>query len=175
MFSRYVFLMLACCVVVMPSITAALADDLEGEEEWNSKQDEDTEIGDVEIREGSSKCYCAHDNLCACCDHFEIPKMKINDTGCFELTYNAQQLAISLIFEIDNHVLMNKTVSARNPPPACYDVPHFDFAALCIQLYNLEFYQKQLTGCARALAELEGRPVFKRDIGCFHLPMSGGL
>lgn len=59
---------------------------------------------------------------------------------------------------------------ARNPPPVCHAIPDVDVAELCIQLYNLDFANNDLSGCARFLAELEGHDIFKLNLGCFKLP-----
>jgi hypothetical protein len=117
-------------------------------------------------------CYCDHKTICACCDHLDIPRFRLNETGCIELIYLPEELGASLILEINNYVLVNKTVSARNPPPLCYNVPDLDnIAQLCVQVYDLDLANKVLTGCARVLAEIEGHDIFKLKIGCFKLPM----
>lgn len=112
--------------------------------------------------------------------------------ACLELIYLPQDLGISLIFEVDNIILLNKTVSgktltntlitvtfesleigwsARNPPPVCETVPRVEIAKVCVQLYDLDYQNKIISGCARVIGKIEGFVIFKMKIGCFRLRM----
>lgn len=133
-----------------------------------------TEMLDLErssVTNNSSGCACSGYN-CGCCLHVEIDAIDLNDTVCVNLTYlPAPQYGISLTLTIDDHVLINETISAQNPPPICVDVPYLkEYASICLHFYNLTYSNNSLSGCL----ELEARLIYvikeTVQIGCFHIP-----
>ena len=63
-------------------------------------------------------CQCLGDE-CGCCVHIKIHKLGVDDDACLNITYNPEELSISLTLTLDgksgNHTAFNKTVSAKNP------------------------------------------------------------
>ncbi|OQV16864.1 hypothetical protein BV898_09036 [Hypsibius exemplaris] len=116
-------------------------------------------------------CYCFNDT-CACCEHLDIPRFHINDTGCIELVYLRKEIGISLLFLIDNVALINRTVSVHNPPPICYGVPKISMADVCVQFFSLDIQDKLLSGCVRVVAQLADVEIYKKTIGCFRFPVA---
>ncbi|XP_055330610.1 uncharacterized protein LOC129582991 [Paramacrobiotus metropolitanus] len=122
------------------------------------------------VQHKDNGCFCLNDT-CACCRHLDIPRFNINDTGCVEMVYLRHDIGFSLLFTIDDHVVINRTISARNPPAICYGVPHISAADLCLQFYNLDYTASSVSGCIRVKAELADIDIYEKDLGCFRIPM----
>ncbi|XP_055330547.1 uncharacterized protein LOC129582941 [Paramacrobiotus metropolitanus] len=93
---------------------------------------------------------------------------------CAEIVYMPQSLGASFILEVDNFVLVNKTVSARDPAPLCYTIPQIPLdAQLCLQVYDLDFNWAKLdiSGCVNFQGKLEGMSILTIKLGCFNLPL----
>jgi len=115
-------------------------------------------------------CECIGYN-CGCCVYMDVPKLGLNDTGCVNVSYlPAPEYGISLTFDIDGYIVMNETISARNPPPICFGVPHLEKeVSLCVDFYNLSVSSTSFDGCVK----IEARFVYvieeEYDLGCFDL------
>lgn len=107
---------------------------------------------------------------CGCCAHLDIPKVKINDTGCVNITYLPNDYGISVTFSLDNKVYINETISARNPPPLCFGIPHFKVASLCLRFSDLSVTHHKFYGCVSVEAHLYHMKVESIKLGCFTIP-----
>lgn len=113
-------------------------------------------------------CDCEGDE-CGCCQHIEWSKIHLDDNVCLNITYNPQQLSISLTLEIGKDVIFNKTLSAKNPD-FCVDVPFLHkLASLCIDFSNLTVSNSQFSGCVEIEAKLLDITVEKAKLGCFDI------
>ncbi|ELU02864.1 hypothetical protein CAPTEDRAFT_210699 [Capitella teleta] len=109
---------------------------------------------------------------CGCCLHLHLPTIHVNDTGCSNVTYLPNEYGISVTFDIDGHVIINETLSARNPPPICAEVPHLEkYASICIAFYDLDLTKAHFHGCMRLQVRLV--KVIKQEVnlGCFNIPL----
>jgi hypothetical protein len=107
---------------------------------------------------------------CSCCSHMDIPKISLNHTGCVNITYLPDQYGISFTLSLDGTVVYNDTVSARNPPPVCFNVPYLkEYASLCVRFHDLDITEHKFYGCVRVEAELYHVRVGEKELGCFHL------
>ncbi|XP_013389938.1 uncharacterized protein LOC106158476 [Lingula anatina] len=117
----------------------------------------------------NSGCKCVNYN-CGCCAHMEVSKIELNETGCVNVSYLPDQYGISLTFSLNGHVYVNETISAKNPPPLCFAIPHLkDFASLCIKFYNLSVSSSKLSGCVKIQARLYHVDIEDIPLGCFKL------
>ncbi|XP_055330575.1 uncharacterized protein LOC129582963 isoform X2 [Paramacrobiotus metropolitanus] len=120
-------------------------------------------------------CYCDKVSaMCACCEEMKLPRVHLDEIGCAEIVYMPQSLGASFILEVDNFILVNKTVSARDPPPLCYTIPQIPLdAQLCLQVYDLDFNWAKLdiSGCVNFQGKIEGLSILTIKLGCFNLPL----
>ncbi|KAL3855138.1 hypothetical protein ACJMK2_014364 [Sinanodonta woodiana] len=124
-----------------------------------------------EVKENASGCSCLG-YQCGCCIHAEVEVIDLNDTLCVNLTYlPAPEYGISFTVDLDDKTIFNETISARNPPPICFDVPYLKkLASLCVHFYNLSLSDTSLSGCVKIEARLEYIFVKDFDLGCFKIP-----
>ncbi|XP_067687409.1 uncharacterized protein [Haliotis asinina] len=117
-----------------------------------------------------SGCSCLYYD-CGCCAHIELDTIGLNNTVCGNLTFEPKQSIVDISLSVDKKVYINKTVSVRNPPPACFPLLSMKGVSLCLQLYNLDIKDAKLTGCLRIITKVEDRVVENYDAGCFKLPI----
>lgn len=61
-------------------------------------------------------------------------------------------------------------LSARNPPPVCFNVPYLkEYASLCVRFHDLDVTEHSFYGCVRVEAELYHVRVGEKELGCFRL------
>ena len=85
----------------------------------------------------------------------------LDDNVCLNITYNPAELSISLTLEIGKDVIVNKTVSAKDPD-FCVDVPFLHkLASLCIEFKNLTYSHSDFSGCVDIEAKILGAEVAK--------------
>jgi hypothetical protein len=121
-----------------------------------------------------AQCSCINYN-CGCCAHVTVPKIKLDDTCCVNVSYLPAEYGISVTFTFDGISIINATVSAKNPPPICFGIPYLEKeASVCIRFYNLDYTERLISGCVRLEARLAFVLVESVDLGCFHLPIPGG-
>ena len=119
-------------------------------------------------------CECIREKYnCGCCATFNFPKIGLNDTGCVNVTYLPEQYGVSFLVSLDGKVIYNETVSAKNPPPICFGIPHLEKAAsLCVDFYNMDYTNVTFSGCIKVEARLYHVLVDDLDLGCFKIPLS---
>lgn len=148
--------------------------EVEGSVEVNMKpaRQDTYELDDWRLKEN---CSCQNYS-CGCCLHLEVPQISLNDTGCLNITYLVDEYGFEFLFSIDGKIIIDKKVSVKNPPPICAAIPYIhNLASLCVRFYNLDYKEKQFSGCAALEAELEGIVVKKIELGCFKIPPSVAL
>lgn len=119
----------------------------------------------------TSHCACELKN-CACCMMFNIPKIKLHDVGCVNVTYISEDIGLRLSFSINGHIYVSKELSIRNPPPYCFTVPYLkEYASICLRLRKLDVRQKHVDGCVDLDAELYHVHVATVHVGCFSVPI----
>lgn len=89
--------------------------------------------------------------------------------ACMNMTYLAGEKALEFTGTLDDKVLFNETLSARNPPPFCEGV--CPISCICLQYYNISYGDEgKWGGCLKIYADLLV-PLFTLDFGCFDLPV----
>uniref|UniRef100_A0A0B7BB67 DUF4773 domain-containing protein n=1 Tax=Arion vulgaris TaxID=1028688 RepID=A0A0B7BB67_9EUPU len=128
-------------------------------------------ITDLKFSNNSS-CSCVN-YTCGCCVDLVIPKISLNETGCLIMSYLPDEYGFQIVFTLNGLVIMSEKISVKNPPPICAPVPYaHELANICIRFYNLDYKEKQFSGCADIEVDLEGVVLKKYDLGCFHIPPS---
>jgi len=119
----------------------------------------------------NEECVCASHN-CGCCQHVTIRKIHLDDTACVNVSYISEDIGLRLTLSVDNHIYYSKELSVRNPPPACFEVPHLRaYASLCMRLYNVSVSEKSISGCTEIEAKLYHIKVAREKLGCFRIPL----
>ncbi|XP_076322514.1 uncharacterized protein LOC143231760 isoform X2 [Tachypleus tridentatus] len=114
-----------------------------------------------------SGCECQNYS-CGCCAYLDIPRVRLNDTGCVNLTYLPKEYGISFTVTIDNYTVFNETISVHNPPPLCFGAPMLkEFADLCVHFYNITISWNKAYGCIKLEARLHYVTVASYELGCF--------
>ncbi|RNA13806.1 hypothetical protein BpHYR1_040165 [Brachionus plicatilis] len=110
-------------------------------------------------------CNCEGRN-CSCCAHVEVKKIKLNDTGCLNMSYSNLN-DISVQFDLDGKILYEKSISVVNPPDLCFQtgVP---LAELCLKFYQLDARNRSLSGCVDLIAKFDGKQIARIKLGSFH-------
>jgi hypothetical protein len=121
-----------------------------------------------------ASCQCIDYN-CGCCAHLFVPEIKLDNTCCVNMSYLPNEFGIAVVFTVDKLVIINITVSAKNPPPICFGIPYLEKAAsICLHFYDIDWSDKTLSGCIRLEAHLVYIFVKSFNLGCFHFPIPGG-
>uniref|UniRef100_A0A183BHX5 DUF4773 domain-containing protein n=1 Tax=Globodera pallida TaxID=36090 RepID=A0A183BHX5_GLOPA len=109
---------------------------------------------------------------CECCKHVTARKIHLDDEVCVNVTYIPTKIGVRVAVLVDGHVYYSKDLALLNPESACFEVPELrDYASICIQLYNLELKDNELTGCTKMEAILLHLRVAQYKIGCFKIPI----
>lgn len=116
-------------------------------------------------------CSCVGKD-CGCCLDLSIPQIKFRDLTCVNVSYLPEEYGIRVTFTINSLVIVNTTVSAKNPPPLCFGIPHFEeYGSFCIDFYNFDVKDKTFSGCVKLQIRLIGIIDFSENFGCFHIPL----
>ena len=104
----------------------------------------------------------------SCCQHLEVDKVDLNSTVCVNVSYLPSDYGLSLTVTLDGKVYINETVSARNPPALCAQLPYLKkLASICLKLYNLDISHSTFSGCAKIIIRLVDITIADEDVGCF--------
>ncbi|WAR09522.1 hypothetical protein MAR_034598 [Mya arenaria] len=92
---------------------------------------------------------------------------------CVNISYlPAPEYGISVTLTVDGKTYINETVSVRNPPPICIDIPHLKkYASLCVYFNNITVSNKTVQICVAIQARLVRVKVEEIDLGCFRFPV----
>lgn len=120
----------------------------------------------------NSTCSCVN-YTCGCCLQIVVQKISLNESGCLNISYLPDEYGFEFLFTLNGLVIIDEKISVKNPPPVCAGIPYIhQVASLCIRFYNLDYKEKQFSGCADIEVEVEGVVVKKYDLGCIHIPPS---
>ncbi|XP_035718790.1 uncharacterized protein LOC118440206 [Vespa mandarinia] len=119
-----------------------------------SKQIVDHSVQDTIINLTENGCECIRYD-CGCCKHIEWDTININGSFCGNATYLDQEYGFSVTVTYNTIIIINETVSARNPPPICYAFLHLSkFPKLpiltneiCLRLYDIDVSKVDIHIC----------------------------
>lgn len=122
------------------------------------------------VDDGDCGCTKEPTAQCGCCTKFDFDHKE--HTACMNMTFQVEEKAIRFTGTLDDKVLFNETLSARNPPPFCQGV--CPLSCICLQYYNISYGDEgKWGGCLKIYADLIV-PLFNLDFGCFDLPTQEG-
>ncbi|XP_014205304.1 uncharacterized protein LOC106637150 [Copidosoma floridanum] len=113
----------------------------------------------------SKICECINYD-CGCCAQLYVRDI-IDGRLCANFSYLSEEIGASATVTYNNLVIINETISARNPPRLC--ILHIDEIKMhiCLRLYNMN-YTNGLSGCAEFDIEFfHIIPLKKINLGCF--------
>ncbi|XP_033728328.1 uncharacterized protein LOC117317588 [Pecten maximus] len=122
-------------------------------------------------------CGCKR-NLCTCCVHLEVDKIKLNDTACAAVAYLPKDIGVQFTLSLDGKTLVNKSLSVTNPPAVCVGIPHLkNDASICIKFTKLavDKANRRLSGCMSVIVKLKFIDIDEVKIGCFKIPFEGNV
>ncbi|XP_012235279.1 uncharacterized protein [Linepithema humile] len=136
------------------------------------------EIEDGRIPFGTSRigyrgmsCNC--NNLtCGCCTGINIMAIKLNNHVCTNFTYHPEDFAISAKFIMNERVILNRNLSAKNPPPFClpFSVP---FVSFCVRFYDIYTSGKNLHTCVDFETHVVMWPILTLHFDCVKIGTDG--
>ncbi|XP_074645686.1 uncharacterized protein LOC141901975 [Tubulanus polymorphus] len=112
-------------------------------------------------------CSCPTDTKCGCCADIVSKLLRINSTGCVNMTYDKVTTDINVVMTLDGKVYVNETINLHNPPALCQGLPYV--ATWCTVFYNTSWVGK-VGACLRFELRLLGQTVLKIPVGCFQFP-----
>ncbi|XP_075547700.1 uncharacterized protein LOC142582183 [Dermacentor variabilis] len=110
-------------------------------------------------------CQCVG-NECGCCFNMSAPRFGIKNKACSNLTYYPDQYALGFSISIDDSVVLNRTVSGRDPPPICWPE---QIAQLCVRFYNMTYHRAEVDGCVRLEGVVAHEVIVSYNVGCYVL------
>ncbi|XP_077542022.1 uncharacterized protein LOC144154795 [Haemaphysalis longicornis] len=113
----------------------------------------------------SRRCECIGYE-CGCCVNISAPRFGIKDKACSNVTYYPDQYAMSFTISIDDNVVLNRTVSGRNPPAICWPE---QLVQLCVHFYNMTYHRTEVDGCVRLEGVIAREVIVSYDLGCYVL------
>lgn len=112
-------------------------------------------------------CQCS-EGQCGCCVKLW---MFFNNQACTHISFISEEPAMLLTVVFNDRVVFNRSVSARDPPPACFTViqaPLLDrIFKLCLKFYNMTYSTSSIAGCSRIEVTLLGQALASYELGCF--------
>ncbi|XP_052814552.1 uncharacterized protein LOC128241588 [Mya arenaria] len=141
-------------------------DGLEADKKLQTLEHALSDLGNV------TSCACKGYN-CGCCVYLSWKAVGLDDTVCVNISYlPAPEYGISVTLTVDGKTYINETVSVRNPPPICIDIPHLKkYASLCVYFNNITVSNKTVQICVAIQARLVRVKVEEIDLGCFRFPV----
>ncbi|KAH6945618.1 hypothetical protein HPB50_009302 [Hyalomma asiaticum] len=110
-------------------------------------------------------CQCVGSE-CGCCFNMSAPRFGIKEKACTNLTYYPDQYALGFSISIDDNVVLNRTLSGRDPPPICWPE---QLAQLCVRFYNMTYRRTEVDGCVRLEGVIAHEVIVSYNVGCYVL------
>jgi len=128
-------------------------------------------VGQAGKNVSGTGCTCIDYN-CGCCAHMNVPEIRLDHTVCVNVSYLPRDYGFRATMNIDKFVILNVTISARNPPPICIGIPHLtEEASICLDFYDIDITDTAFSGCVRLEVKFLHVIVSKTDLGCFRIPL----
>lgn len=132
-------------------------------------EDEDSDVTTSPLEINGRHCSCEkHHHACGCCLKVRAHAFhkQIEAEVCMNASYIPSPLAVQFFLTWNKDVLFNKTISASDPPPICFDIPHLNVAKACVKFSNVSIEKRHVGGCVTL--ELKAFHAEKDiPLGCF--------
>lgn len=96
-------------------------------------------------------CSCAeHHHECGCCMAIKTHAFhkRIEANVCMNASYTPSPLGAQFFLTWNKDVLFNQTITAADPPPICFGIPHVPVAKACVKFSNVSVERHHVGGCA---------------------------
>ncbi|VVC34255.1 Domain of unknown function DUF4773 [Cinara cedri] len=125
-------------------------------------------------RFGRIPCSC-QSLSCGCCAQFNVRLFNYNKKGCMNFTYEPLDFAIRGNLYMDNESLYEYKMSAKNPPPACLQVPvpYIPSMDVCMKMFDIYTPGRNLHACVNFLTRVEHAEVLVLEFDCFVIGRDG--
>ncbi|XP_050433317.1 uncharacterized protein LOC126841069 [Adelges cooleyi] len=125
-------------------------------------------------RYGRIPCSC-EGSMCGCCAWFNVRWFNFNRKGCFNLTYDPMEFAIKGNMFMDDESLYEYQISAKNPPPACLQVPvpYIPVTDLCVQLFDVYTAGLNMHMCINFVTRIEHAELLVLEFDCVQFGRDG--
>ncbi|XP_050520984.1 uncharacterized protein LOC126894196 [Daktulosphaira vitifoliae] len=126
------------------------------------------------LRFGRIPCSCQN-YICGCCSRINIRLFNFNRLGCLNITYDPTDFAIKGNMFMDEESLYEYKVSAKNPPPACLQIPmpYIPATDMCIKMFDIYTPGKNLHMCINFLTRIEHAEIFVLEFDCIQFGRDG--
>ncbi|KAF7993831.1 hypothetical protein HCN44_011100 [Aphidius gifuensis] len=122
----------------------------------------------IMTKQDGSGCLCENYS-CGCCDN--VNWLKAIGKLCTNISYLADDYGFSLTVTWNKYVLYNNTISAKNPPAFCADIPELEkIGEICLRFYDLSIATKHFHGCMEVKVILWHAVHKSIRIGCITIP-----
>nr|XP_050862876.1 uncharacterized protein LOC127069666 isoform X2 [Vespula vulgaris] len=122
-------------------------------------------------------CNCIRYN-CGCCKHIEYDIVFLNGTFCGNASYLEKDYGFSVTMSYNNFSLINETISARNPPPVCYNFLEFSHLLslpklshliyICLRLYDIDINKNGFHLCFEIKMKVLAHDIIVIPLGCIN-------
>ncbi|XP_015186852.1 PREDICTED: uncharacterized protein LOC107071920 [Polistes dominula] len=141
----------------------------------NTTQDNNTNINlhNNIINNTYAHCECIQYN-CGCCHYLTWNSISLEGLLCTNASYLDKDLGFSVTVSYNDLIIINETISARNPPPICfgeYIIPNLK-AEICLRLYDINISKTDIHGCFELEARLIRIKILPIQLGCFDTKMN---
>ncbi|KYQ53732.1 hypothetical protein ALC60_07356 [Trachymyrmex zeteki] len=87
---------------------------------------------------------------------------------CVNASYLEKDYGISLTITYNNFVIINETISARNPPPICFgeDILNEVDIEVCLHMYDINIDKHKFHVCFEIYGKIMKLPITKIKLGC---------
>ncbi|XP_012054839.1 PREDICTED: uncharacterized protein LOC105617913 [Atta cephalotes] len=112
-------------------------------------------------------CKCIEYN-CGCCQHLQWDVISMDGKLCANTSYLEKDYGFSLTITYNNFVIINETISARNPPPICFgeDILNEVDVEVCLHIYDININKDKFHVCFEIYGKIMKLPITKIKLGC---------
>lgn len=119
----------------------------------------------IKIYDNGCECIKYH---CGCCQFIELNAISLNGTFCANASYLIQDYGISITMTYNHIIIINETITARNPPPICIGEAIIDSfkVEVCLQVYDVNVDFNGFHACFDILGRIMKLKIYKLELGC---------
>ena len=118
---------------------------------------------------GNGGCTCSDATYtCKCC--VDVPLVTSLSPACASVTYVPSKLSIDVAVTLNGNVVFHQSISAKDPPPVCFNIPFVEGTQACLDIYDLYLDKDEFKACIKLTVKWQSMP-FDLDLGCFSFPL----
>uniref|UniRef100_A0A1B6D3G1 DUF4773 domain-containing protein n=1 Tax=Clastoptera arizonana TaxID=38151 RepID=A0A1B6D3G1_9HEMI len=126
------------------------------------------------LRYGFLPCSC-EDFTCGCCANMNIRLFNFRRHACMNLTYDPYEFSVGMNMLMDEESIYETSFSAKNPPPACLQVPmpYVPTIDFCVRVFDIFTPGRNLHMCMNFESRIERVPVMVLQFDCLQMGADG--